>query len=70
MHSSWMSSNFSQFRLLTYEVSCLASKNVCLHLFSDVIDLILFKCGCNMDMQNGFFKFKFLADGTSDYGDS
>ena len=66
---AWMSSNFGQIPLLTWELAALERlKNRCCHFFSVAIDKIHFKFVGNEDIHNISDEFEFRPDRTTDYG--
>ena len=66
---AWMSSNFGQIPLLTWELAALERlKNRCCHIFSVAIDKIHFKFVGNEDIHNILHEFEFRPDWTTDYG--
>ena len=65
---AWMSSNFCQILLLTWELAALERlKNQCCHFFSVAIDKIHFKFVGNEDIHNTSDEFEFWPDQTTDY---
>ena len=66
--NAWMSSNFDQIPLLTWELAALERlKNRCCHFFSVAIDKIHFKFVGNEDIHNISDEFEFRPDRTTDY---
>ena len=60
---AWMSSNFGQIPLLTWELAALERlKNRCCHFFSVAIDKIHFKFVGNEDIHNISDEFEFRPD--------
>ena len=66
---AWMSSNFGQIPLLTWELAVLERlKNRCCHFFSVAIGKIHFKFVGNEDIHNILDVFEFRPGRTTDYG--
>ena len=66
---AWMSSNFGQIPLLTWELAAFERlKNRCCHFFSVAIDKIHFKFVGNEDIHNISDEFEFRPDRTTDCG--
>ena len=63
---AWMSSNFGQIPLLTWELAALEGlKNRCCHFFSVATDKIHFKFVGNEDIHNISDEFEFRPDRTT-----